>query len=131
MQQLKNAGGLRLIRKEQAAKGIINYDALSKDFSQEEQNISDAQKKYMDAIMKVWSVRKMYKDAGVSSWTNNRSMIVKDNYWLTADPIAKEYLFNNLAEFNEAILRQIRFYNQLKKEAINLIELLEKEYHLK
>ena len=129
IQQLKNAGGLRLIRNETAAKGIINYDALTKDFTAEEQNISQAQKKYMDAITDVWSIKKMYQGAGVSSWTNNRDMIVKDNYWLTTDPVAKEHVFNTLAEFNEAILRQIRFYHQLKKEAIGLIELLTKEYH--
>ena len=130
IQQLKNAGGLRLIRKEVAAKGIIGYDALTKDFTAEEQNISEAQKKYMDAITNVWSIRKMYQGAGVSSWTNNRGMVVKDNYWLTTDPIAKEHVFNTLAEFNEAILRQIMFYGQLKEEAIDLIELLKKEYHM-
>ena len=130
IQQLKNAGGLRLIRNENSANGIISYDALTKDISGEEMNISDAQKKYMDAILKVWSVKKMYQDAGVSSWTNNRNMIVKDNYWLTKDPIPKEHLFNRLVEFNEAILRQIRFDNDLKKAAIDLIDLLKKEYHM-
>ena len=69
MQQLKNAGGLRLIRNEVAAKGIISYDALTKDFTGEEQNISAAQRTYMNAIMNVWSIRKMYQDAGVSAWT--------------------------------------------------------------
>ncbi len=130
IQQLKNSGGLRLIRSEAAAKGIISYDALVKDVSGEEANISDAQKKYMDELMRVWSVRKMYSDAGVSSWTNNRTMIVKDNYWLADDPIAKERVFNCLSNYNEAMLRQIKFDKDLKKEAIALIELLKKEYHL-
>ena len=131
IQQLKNSGGLRLIRSEAAAKGIISYDALVKDVSGEETNISDAQKKYVDELMKIWSVKKMYRDAGINSWTNNRAMIVKDNYWLTNDPIAKEHVFNCLSNYNEAMLRQIIFDSNLKKEAIALIELLKKEYHLK
>ncbi len=131
IQQLKNSGGLRLIRSEAAAKGIINYDALVKDISGEETNIAEAQKKYVDELMKVWSVKKMYKDAGITSWTNNRTMIIKDNYWLTSDPVAKEHVFNCLSNYNEAMLRQIIFDNDLKKEAISLIGLLKKEYHLK
>ena len=130
IQQLKNSGGLRLIRREAAAKGIISYDALVKDVSGEETNISDAQKKYIDEIIKVWSIKKMYEDAGITSWTNNKTMVVKNNYWLTSDPIAKEQVFNCLSNYNEAILRQIIFDKDLKREAISLIELLKKEYHL-
>ncbi|HEX7844662.1 MAG TPA: hypothetical protein VF476_02615 [Chitinophagaceae bacterium] len=130
IQQLKNAGGLRLIRSESASKGIVSYDALVKDVTGEETNISEAQKKYIDQIMKTWSIKKMYKDAGITSWTTHRTMVVKNNYWLTNDPIAKEQVFNTLSDYNEAMLRQIIFDRDLKKEAIALIELLKKEYHL-
>ena len=131
IQQLKNSGGLRLIRSEPAAKGIISYDALVKDFSDEETILSEAQKKYVDEVMKVWSVKKMYQDAGITSWTNNRTMIVKDNYWLTNEPLAKEHVFNCLSNFNEAILRQLMFDSILRKEAMSLIGLLKKEYQMK
>jgi len=130
IQQLKNSGGLRLIRNEAAAKGIISYDASVKDVTGEETNISDAQKKYIDEIIKVWSIKRMYQDAGITSWTNNRTTVVKNNYWLTNDPIDKEHVFSCLSNYNEAMLRQIIFDNDLKKKAISLIELLKKEYHL-
>jgi len=130
IQQLKNSGGLRLIRNERAANGIISYDALAKDNSNEDANISNSQVKYIDEILNVWSVKKMFRDAGVTSWFRNRNMTVKNNYWLSTDPETKERVFNRLTDFNEAILRQIKFDNDLREEAIRLIEILKKEYHL-
>ena len=131
IQQLKNSGGLRLIRNEAAANGIILYDAAVKDVKFEEEFLSSNQDRYIEEVLKVWSVNKMMKDAGVSSWTSNRNMEVKNNYWITTDPIAFEHLFNRLAEYNEAILHHKTDFEHLKGKATELILLLKKEYRLK
>jgi len=131
IQQLKNAGGMRLILNKKAAKGIINYDEEVKDLDLEVTSMSKAQDRYIEEVLKVWSINKMYKEAGVTSWAKTRKMIVHNNYWLTNDPLAFEHLFNRLSEYNEATVRMNRNYNGLKKMAISLIELLKKEYHLK
>jgi hypothetical protein len=130
IQQLKNAGGLRLIKNEAAANGIVRYDAAVKDVQGEEKILSILQDRYIEEVMKTWSVEKMLKDAAVTSWNDNKNMDVKNNYWLTTEPIAFQHLFNKLSEFNEAILRQTGEYKGLKEKAVLLIKLLKKEYHL-
>ena len=130
IQQLKNSGGMRLIKKESASSGIIKYDADVKDLDYEESFLSRAQQLYIDEVLKVWSVDKMYKNAGVTSWNNNKNMVVTKNFWITADPLAFEHLFNKLAEFNDGIIRHRKDYSEMKIKATWLITLLKKEYHL-
>ena len=130
IQQLKNAGGMRLILNKTAAKGIINYDEEVKDLDLEVTSVSRAQDRYIEEVLKVWSINKMYKEAGVTSWAKTRNIIVHNNYWITNDPLAFEHLFNRLSEYNEATIRMNKNFNDLKTKAIRLIELLKKEYHL-
>jgi len=130
IQQLKNSGGLRLIKSESAAKGIIMYDAAVRDVQSEENILSILQDRYIEEVLKVWSTEKMYKASAVTSWNKNKNMDVNNNYWLTTEPIAFEHLFNKLSEYNEAILRQTEEYKGLKEKAVSLIELLKNEYHL-
>ena len=131
IQQLKNAGGMRLIINKTAALGIINYDEDVKDLDLELTSLSRAQDRYIEEVLKVWSMKQMYADAGFSSWAKNRSIIVHKNYWITGDPLAFEHLFNRLSEFNEATVRMNRNFHDLKIKATGLMELLTKEYHLK
>ncbi|HEU5167694.1 MAG TPA: hypothetical protein VFU29_19245 [Chitinophagaceae bacterium] len=130
IQQLKNAGGMRLILNKTAAKGIINYDEDVKDLDLEVTSMSRGQDRYIEEVLKVWSINKMYKEAGTTSWAKTRNLIIHNNYWITNDPVAFEHLFNRLSEYNEATVRMDRNFHDLKTKAISLIELLKKEYHL-
>ena len=130
IQQLKNAGVMRLIINKKVALGIINYDEEVKDLDLEVASLSRAQDRYIEEVLKMWSMNKMLADAGVSSWAKNRSIIVHKNYWTTSDPLAFEYLFNRLSEYNEAAVRMNRNYNELKRKATSLIDLFKKEYHI-
>ena len=130
IQQLKNAGGMRLILHETAALGIIKYDADVKDLSSEAEVLSRDQNNYIDEVLKVWSVNKMYKEAGVNSWVKSWKVGIHHNYWLTKDPVAFEFLFNRLANYNDATFRMERNCRNMKTKAIHLIALLKKEYSL-
>jgi hypothetical protein len=130
IQQLKNAGGMRLILNKTAAKGIIDYDEDVKDLDLEVTSLSRGQDRYIEEVLKVWSINKMYKEAGVTSWAKTRNIIIHNNYWITNDPLAFEHLFNRLSEYNEATVRMDSNFNNLKTKAVSLIELLKKEYHL-
>lgn len=131
IQQLKNSGGMRLIINKKAASGIVNYDEDVKDLDLEVTALSKAQDRYIEEILRVWSMDKMFADAGVSSWAKTRNIAVHKNYWITSDPLAFEYLFNRLSEYNEATVRMNRNFSAIKSEAISLMELLKKEYRLK
>ena len=130
IQQLKNSGGMRLIKNESAANGIINYDAVIKDLDYEETFLSRAQQLYIDEVLKVWSINKMYKHAGVTSWNNNKDLVVTNNFWITSDALAFEHLFNKLAELYDGFIRHRKEFDEVKTEAARLIILLKKEYHL-
>ena len=130
LQQLKNAGGMRLIINKEAAMGIIKYDAEVKDLDIEVIVLSTAQNRYIQEIQNMWSLNKMFADAGVSSLYKDSNIIVHKNYWITKDPLAFEHLFNKLSEYNETVIYMNKNYNDLKLKATGLIELLKKEYHL-
>ena len=130
IEQLKNAGGMRLILDETAVLGIINYDASVKDYSLEATVLEKVQEKYHDEVLKVWSVNKMYKDAEINSWVKIWKKGIHNNYWITKDPVAFEYLFNRLANYKDAASRMERDCRNIKTNAVRLIELLKKEYHL-
>jgi hypothetical protein len=129
IQQLKNSGGMRLIENESAANGIIQYDAAIKDLAYEENFLSRAQQLYIDEVLKVWSIDKMYKHAGVTSWNDHKDLVVTKNFWIAKDPVAFEYLFNKLAELYDGFIRQRKELEKVKSEAARLIILLKKEYH--
>jgi len=131
IQQLKNSGGMRLIINKEAALGIIKYDASIKDLDYEVSFLSNADDRYIQEVLKVWSMNKMFADAGISSWVKSKSIVVHKNYWITNDPLAFEQLFNKLSEYNELIIRMNGIFGDTKTKAMDLIELLKKEYHLK
>ena len=119
-----------MIINKKAASGIINYDEDVKDLDLEVTALFRAQDRYIEEVLKVWSMNKMFADAGVSSWAKTRNIIVHKNYWITNDPLAFEHLFNRLSEYNEATVRMEKNFHAVKTEAVGLIELLKKEYHL-
>lgn len=130
IQQLKNSGGMRLIKNKAAAEGIIQYDTKMRDLEFEETFVSAEQGNYINEVLKLWSVKNMYKDAGVRSYANNKDMKILNNYWLSENPVDYEHLFNRLAEYNEALVRHGKDFLVAKEKAKKLIALLQKEYHI-
>ena len=131
LQQLKNSGSMRLIRNEKASSGIVTYDAAVKDLDFEIRVLSEAQKAYMEITDKLWSFAKMFKDQGVIKWQSSPLLPVEKNYWITNDPADFEYLFNKITYYYFTYSRLRKELNKHKQEAIELINLLTKEYHLK
>ena len=131
LQQLKNSGGMRLIRNEKASSGIVRYDAGIKDLNTEMSVLSEAQGFYMEMADKFWSFGKMFKDQGVIQWQRNPLLPVTKNYWITNDPADFEHLYNKTTYYYYTYTRLRKELNIRKKEATELISLLTTEYHLK
>lgn len=131
IQQLKNAGGMRLLRNKTAVLGIIDYDTEIKDLALEVEALSKAQDRYREDVVQAWSMDKMFADAGQRSWSRTRSIVVHNNYWITNDPHTFEKIFNRLSEYNETVIRMNKNYSAAKEKALKLIELLKREYHIK
>jgi hypothetical protein len=130
LQQLKNSGGLRLIRNNKASSGIIEYDAAIKDLNGELVVLSEAQEQYTETVDKVWSFRKMLTDQGVIKWQANPVLPVSNNYWTTNDPSDFEYLFNKATYFYYSFTRLRQQLIEGKKKAGDLIVLLNTVYHI-
>ena len=130
LQQLKNSGGLRLIRNSEASSGIIEYDAAIKDLNGELLVLSESQRQYMETVDRVWSLRKMFADQGVIKWQRNPVLPVSKNYWTTNDPSDFEYLFNRASHYYYTYTRLRPQLMEGKVKAASLIELLNTIYHI-
>ena len=129
LQQLKNSGGLRLIRNTKASSGIIEYDAAIKDLDGELLVLSEAQGRYIETVDKVWSFRKLFADQGVIKWQWDPVLPVSKNYWTTDNPSDFEYLFNKATYYYYTYARLRKQLMEGKTKAADLIDLLNTEYH--
>ena len=130
IQQLKNSGGLRLIRKQSIADKIIAYDVLYRRIlrqqEQEETLLTDYRfysSKLFDAAVfkRMTNLMKdtvfIKKPEGNPQLKENPPTIINEtinklNYWATSSTLLHQFL------------------EQLKEKAALLIELIKKEYHL-
>jgi len=130
MQQLKNAGAMRLIRNEMAADSIISYDRETK-FIQIHietslyKNVSDLQD----------MENKLFDFSRIPGWglgKSRNSLAYPENAsLLTYDPaLIREYV-NRLINAQPDYSSHINYLYNLKDRGDRLILLLQKEYHLK
>jgi hypothetical protein len=131
IQQLKNSGGLRLIRNQSIVDKIIGYDVLYRRIlrqqEQEETLLTDYRfysSKLFDAAVfkKMTNLMKdtvfVVKPEGNPQLIENHPTVLNEtinklNYWATSSTLLRQFL------------------EQLKEKAAILIELIQKEYHLK
>ena len=127
MQQLKNAGGMRLITNKSALKAIIAYDAQLKlvqtqNYSLEQDRLTGFQN-LMVMIFKGNVLDEMYGDSLISKPTGNPGLISNEKRLI--DQLASQ--LHSVKSLNN---RNTYFENKLKLLAITTIEILKKEYHL-
>jgi hypothetical protein len=129
IQQLKNAGGMRLIRKKSAVDSIIQYDDIAKKLADQQAYYELYQNKSLDIGGKVFNFQRFGFGAGTSGLRN----------FSDKDPSVKLRMNDKmlLSEFGNDILLYegvVHFYNvrlqEMNEHAVNLINILKKEYHL-
>jgi hypothetical protein len=129
MQQLKNAGGLRLIRNLIAADSIISYDAAVRDILIEleplERNYIAIRDFRTDNFSRrrLSELRRNYTDAEIEK--------MKISLWTTWDSKTSDKFYNLILNVKSVVESRIVYLNGLKLKGARLIELLTKEYHLK
>ena len=126
MQQLKNSGGLRLIRKHNVADSIAKYDVtvrfLMRQGEVEETLIND----YREAASNIFDARifDLMQDSN-----NNVTRLIEGNPKLlpfTQKELERwNYKTYSMKTLNKAIRRDARIFLQ---QAVNLLNTLEKEY---
>jgi hypothetical protein len=131
MDQLKNAGGMRLIRKMNVADSIAAYDLLWQraEFWRETYIANLA--KGQDLLHKIFNARDLLSSYRNDSTAGTLRANVTDPLTIT---IKQEYLneyLNFLHDQKITTGQDEKAYQVLEKTAERLINLVEKEYHLK
>ena len=121
MQQLKNAGGLRLIRNMNSADSIVNYDAIVKDIFIEQDGINRYWVRINEFADKFMRYRTLYK----------KGIEESRDIWLTKDENEFDHLYNLLIKYSITIVNYIRQLRNVENSAGRLIVQLQKEYQLK
>ena|SRR5688572_12149858 len=127
IQQLKNAGGMRLITKKTAAESILAYDAQLKlvqtqNYSLEEQGVT----RFLDLMTGIFNghvLDEMYGDSIINMPIGNPSLLTNEKRYI-------DELISQLHFVKSLNNRNTFFENKLKIQAANTIHILKKEYHL-
>jgi len=127
IQQLKNAGGMRLITRQAAAEAIMAYDAQLKlvqtqNYSLEQEVVS----RFLNMMTPVFSgtvMDQMYGDSLFSIPNGNPALLINEKRMI-------EELVSQLHFVKSVNNRNSYFENMLKQRAVNTIKILKKEYHL-
>lgn len=126
MQQLKNAGGMRLIENSPASDSIIDYDAYVRYVLIQETQISSYFDQLNSLSNKIFSYRKYANPLQLQ----NSEDAVNRNFWITEDSVQFEQLYNLFYKYQLIIRTYIQVLNQLKNKGERLIVFLQKEYDL-
>jgi len=129
MQQLKYAGGMRLIRKRKVADAIAGYDALLRNY---ETDIQELQGVFSKVDDKLGQIIKLYDlDSTPQSMTTGELESRRGNYLLRTDaPSLGEY-YNRVVVYRYLRGLTVQNMTKLHTAASDLIKLLKTEYHLK
>ncbi len=127
MHQLKNAGGLRLIRKLFVADSIINYDASVRTLQRTADQESDILLIYRESGPKIYNGLEMEKLTDADNFpirvTHNPPLVPGYKEHL----IEFNYRLTSVKSVNKGYRREAR---KLLIQAINLLNTLKKEYRL-
>ena len=128
IQQLKNAGGMRLITKKTATDAIMEYDAQTKIVNTQSYALEAKNTEEFVILMKgIFDgnvLDEMYGDSLLIKPTGNPSFLTNDKHKFSELITALHFL-------KSVNSRNIYFEHKLKMQAANTIEILKKEYDLK
>ena len=128
MQQLKSAGGLRLIRKQFVVDSIMTYDAFVKGVLNNNNIEWETQRIFAERAGEIFDAgvfRQIIDSSGLRSIrpAGNPQLLVNDPITLNKIAMQVQYVWTT-----EMLNR--RNGENLRKKGIRLIELLQKEYHV-
>jgi hypothetical protein len=125
IQQLKNSGGMRLIKDKKAADGIMDYDAVIRNY----ENNAIYVQRYWEGLtaLRLNIIDRQSLDNLISNSTDSK---VEPGYLITNDPIALRKLKNLIYELQFYHKNTIRDNTGLIERATELMEVLRTQYHL-
>ena len=125
IQQLKNSGGMRLIKNNKVADGIMEYDAFVRNY----ENNGAYVERYWENLtfQRLNIINQETLDYDLKSMG---TVDVKKNYLLVSDPVQLHRLKSFIYELKNYHSSTLGANKKLRQKAIKLIEILKNEYHL-
>jgi hypothetical protein len=125
IQQLKNSGAMRLIKDKKAADGIMDYDAVIRNY----ENNAIYVQRYWEGLtaLRLNIIDRQSLDNLISNSADSK---VEPGYLITNDPIALRKLKNLIYELQFYHRNTIRDNTGLIEKATELMEVLRTQYHL-
>ena len=127
LQQLKNAGGLRLIRNQAASDSIIAYDNMVKQVEEQKDDLYNSNQDASTLAVQIFDFNSS------DNPLINRTLVPRPEKLklLIADPTKLGEFFNNVLGFKINSVIYCGRLEELKANAERQIIFLKKEYHLK
>jgi hypothetical protein len=124
LQQLKNAGGMRLLNKADAD-SVIVYDNLVKEYKNGEatvfQEIQTTLRNIMSELFYYSATRKFI----------NNSYVINEGLLVTTDRILINKYFNTLTRYNDYCIYYLTVQQDIRSKATGLINYFTKKYHFR
>jgi len=128
MTQLKNAGGMRLIRRKIAADSILLYDDFAKKLFNQQEWYEHMLRSIIEPGIQIFNFKHLPKRDLVtfkSAKPEFDSMKINNSQTSLVELGNRALLYRNIVMYYVTLLREGEIH------AINLIQTLEREYHLK
>ena len=125
IQQLKNSGGMRLIKNKTVSDGIMDYDAFVRNY---ENNGAYVQSYWENLTLQRLNL--IDQQALDNDLKTTGSVDAKKNYLLVSDPLILGRLKSFVYELKNYHNNTLKANIKLREKAIGLIEILKKENHL-
>ena len=127
MQQLKNAGNLRLIKNENIINNILAYDALVKELKEWDESDTRIRTTFREIGGSVFNANELYK-----AMDSNFKFVrpTSNPQLITDNPVAINNVAFQIQYISLSSLGNTQRGKALKEKAEKLIELLKHQYHL-
>jgi hypothetical protein len=126
LQQLKNAGGMRLIKSKKAINAIIRYDSKAKQIDQQQVYYSNYHQRAIDLGTKLFNIHYI-----LSKMKGKNNRYTLEDLRLISNDAQQLKEFGNTTTMYQGIVESYKMLvEQMDKEALTLKETLEQAYEL-
>ncbi len=127
--QLKNAGGMRLLRKKVAVDSILFYDAYGRKLVAQQSNCDLFQSAIADLSIHLFNF-KYYGSPDLRSHSKNLPVVSSSEKLLSVDTVKLIEFGNRVSMYRGIVFFYTVRLQEMHDHAVNLIRTLQKEYHL-
>ena len=129
MQQLKNAGNMRLIENWNVSNAITDYDSKTKLLTELDQQLNEQTTKYRNYLIEFFDLTSYDKHNPVGSFMDNKDGTKGNPGYITNDLRTVKMIYNQIFTLKMFFAGVERSAEALIVEGKQLLELLQKEYH--